>query len=158
MSRSDLPTRIGGGLALLTALQCTTDMVYIAPAVLAPLGALAAVRLARPATRRIGVRLAAAIGVAALALVPIYAGYARVAAENPALRTQTLWPAPTLPITIPGGLLSPGMPTDLPHVMAVVLALGAIGLLVRLRRGDDAPERPPGHTARCGPRSPSSRR
>lgn len=116
-------------------------MVYIAPAVLAPLGALAAFRLARPATRRVGMRLIGAIAAAGVVLAPIYAGYARVAAENPGLRTQTVWSAPPPPLAVPEGLLMSGAPTDIPDVMAVVLALGAVGLLLRLRRGDQAPER-----------------
>lgn len=78
----------------LAVLQCAADLVYVTPATLAPLGVLALVRIARPATRAAGLRLAAALGLVAVALSPIAWGYAAVRHANPNLAAQTVWTLP----------------------------------------------------------------
>ncbi|HZF03652.1 MAG TPA: hypothetical protein VE932_04895, partial [Patescibacteria group bacterium] len=56
----------------LLVLQCLTDLVYVAPAVLGPLGVLAAIRILRRDTRAAAVRLAAVLALTLAALLPVY--------------------------------------------------------------------------------------
>lgn len=87
-----------GQAALLAAMivtQCLTDIVYVAGAVVAPVGLIALGRCLRAETRRDGVRLAITLAVALAGLLPFMLGYLRVRAANPLLAEQTLWQAPT---------------------------------------------------------------
>jgi hypothetical protein len=116
-----------------------TDMVYVAPAVLAPLACLAAFRLARPATRAVGIRLLVVLGVAMLALVPIYLGYAGVARANPRLFEQTPWPTAPWPMTVPRDILRPNAVSSVPTVILWLILAGAVSRLLH-RRHPDGPE------------------
>jgi hypothetical protein len=137
-------------LPLLVVLQCLTDQVYVAPAVLLPLGVIAAVRLLRPSTRRAGLRLAVILALALTILAPAYAGYLVVSAENPRLPQQSVWSVAPEPMPAAlaafahGGLLlmPPGSllgwyrsgPTAVPMTALVLIAVGALCFWVRARR------------------------
>jgi hypothetical protein len=79
------------GLAVLVALQCVTNIVYVAPAVLVPLGVIVLARLLRRETRSLGLRGAIVLLAAVAMLVPLYAGYASVAAGQQHLVEQRAW-------------------------------------------------------------------
>jgi hypothetical protein len=55
-------------LFIAIVVQCLTDLVYVAPAVLAPLGALVVIRLARRFSRRAGMRLAGVVVASSIVL------------------------------------------------------------------------------------------
>ena len=75
----------------LVTLQCLTDPVYVAVAVLLPLWALALSRIARPAWRRSGWWLAAVLAGSLAVLLPLLAAYARARAMEPLLAKQSAW-------------------------------------------------------------------
>jgi hypothetical protein len=79
------------GLAALVALQGLTDVIYVALPVALVMSLVAAPMLARAPTRTRGLRVLAALGLAAIALSPVYAGYLAVRVANPDLRTQSVW-------------------------------------------------------------------
>jgi len=81
------------GLAALIALQGTADAFYVNGPLFLTLGLAALMMRLRPSTCRTGGRLLVALGVAAVALTPIYAGYLSVSLANPNLRQQSFWPA-----------------------------------------------------------------
>jgi hypothetical protein len=120
-------------LAPLIALQSALDLVYVAPAVIAPIAVLAVVRIGRPATRAAGWRLAGALALALVMLAPLYAGLLAVRIDNPALREQTVWRVGDLPPTVPfpGIFLHGTYPTAVP---AAGLALVLVGVWMRRRR------------------------
>jgi len=128
-------------LLVLVILQCLVDVMYVAPAVLGPLLLLALVRVARPATRRAGLRLAAVVGLAVLAVLPVLAGYHGISADNPNLHDQTLWRVPEAPVELPWGPFGTLMPMN---VQPAILGLIALGALARLVAGRDG--RTPGAT------------
>ena len=113
----------------LAALQCLSDVTYVAPAVVAPLLVLAVVRVLRPSTRRAGLVLAAIVAGAVVVMLPVWVGHLIVARENPNLRAQTLWGNGQAPTVLPWGLFRWMAPTA---VQPVVLALIALGGLVRV--------------------------
>jgi hypothetical protein len=122
--------------ALLTALivaQCLTDPVYVAVAVLAPLGTLAIVRIVRRPSRRSGLVLAAVLAASLACLVPFVLGYLRVRAQNPLLAQQTVWRVPALPSDLAALLWHHRMPTTIAPAALVLLLLG--GVLAVARRG-----------------------
>lgn len=125
---------------LLLALVLAQEHVhfgYIAPSVLGPLAALALVRLARPATRGGGLRLAGVVALAALALLPELLAYRSIQQSNPALTEQTVWRGLAQPPTeLPFGLLGYQMPTAVvPAALALIALGGALALLRRRREG-----------------------
>lgn len=77
-------------LVPLVVLQVLTDPIYLGAGVLPPLGLLTLARIARPATRAAGFRLAAGLVLVMLCVLPVYAGYAAVRAANPHLAAQTV--------------------------------------------------------------------
>jgi hypothetical protein len=114
-------------LAALLAFQGVADAVYVAPVFLF-VTALAALVLGWSAEGRQGWRgVATALGVAAMALVPVYVEYALVAAANPALREQTVWS--TSPFTHLGKWLPATGPLALGPIPFVPIA---VGLALRL--------------------------
>jgi hypothetical protein len=78
-------------LIVLVVLQSLVDPIYIAPAVFGPLLMLAACRLVRPSAMGAGIVLLGVLGVGGVLLLPVYAGYAAIRADNPSLLQQTLW-------------------------------------------------------------------
>lgn len=78
-------------LVVIVSLQSLTEPVYVAPAVFGPLMLLAIGRLVRRRTAASGAALLAVLLASALLLLPLYSGYARVGAANPALFAQSLW-------------------------------------------------------------------
>jgi hypothetical protein len=121
-------------LVLLVALQCLTDPMYVAPAVALPLALVGVARCARPSSRIEGVRLLGALALASLAILPVYAGFARVAVREPGLAAQVFWPAGAAPLPPFPWRLVVGA-TAIPLVALPIIALGGICALARLRRG-----------------------
>lgn len=130
-------------LLALVVLQSLADLVYVAPAVFGPLGLLAVLRLARPSSRRDGVRLLLVLAAAAVLLSPAYLGYLTLRASQPQLAEQTHWKVNSF---LPFGfdlaeLFWAGpVPTTVAPVASVVILAGAIVALWRRRR--PATERP----------------
>jgi len=125
--------RAAAPLLGLVVLQSLTDVVYVASAVLGPLGVLAVLRLARRRTRGAGLRLLAVLALALLILSPIYAGHLAVRAENPRLGQQTVWIFSSYATTLPWGPFQLG-PTAVPLTCLVLIALGAVVALARMAR------------------------
>jgi len=137
-------------LAVLIALQCVADPLYVAPAVMLPLTGIALWRIARPATRPAGLRLLRQLCVAGLLLVPIYAGYLDVVARNPGLQAQSVFarpgprPAEVVPgeaspaaFWVRGHLIAWWYRYPIPMMALLVIGLGALGLLAQRGRGTD---------------------
>lgn len=124
-------------LVPLVALQCLTDLVYVTPAVMGPLGALAGFHLLRRHTRAAGFRLIGVLALAALILVPVYRGYATVRAANPDLAQQTKWTTTgaSFPTPLPERLLHGGEPFLLTPVAMGLVVLGIAALAWRRRSG-----------------------
>src|SRR5207253_1079538 len=125
----------------LLVLQCLTDLVYVAPAVLGPLGVLAAIRILRRGTRAAGVRLATVLALTLPALLPVYRGYLGVRAANPNLSTQTWWVVTenTFPAPLPDRFLGGNYPLVLTPVAMALVGVGALVALGRRRAGAAAP-------------------
>jgi len=125
----------------LLVLQCLTDLVYVAPAVLGPLGVLAAIRILRRGTRAAGVRLATVLALTLPALLPVYRGYLGVRAANPNLSIQTWWVVTenTFPAPLPDRFLGGNYPLVLTPVAMALVGVGALVALGRRRAGAAAP-------------------
>src|SRR6185295_15305435 len=89
-----------------------------------PLGVLALARLARPRSRGAGLRLAATLCLATMAVVPVIGGYLAVRAANPDLANQTLWTIPPLPTHLPWRLVTGDSPTAVPVAALAVIVAG----------------------------------
>lgn len=109
----------------LAALQCLTDVTYVAPAVVAPLLVLAVVRGLRPSTRRAGLILAAIVAGAVMVMLPVWVGHLMVARENPNLRAQTLWSNGQAPTVLPWGPFGWMAPMAVQPGVFALIALGA---------------------------------
>jgi hypothetical protein len=128
-------------LAALIAIQCLTEVTYVAPPLVGPLVLLALGRIVRRGTRVAGLQLLAAIGLAAVVLLPVLAQYLAIQRENPVLRTQTLWKLGERSLEIPWGPFN----WFTPYTFApLVVALIALGALARLFRRAEEPAPPPG--------------
>jgi hypothetical protein len=120
-------------LLVLIVIQCLTDLVYIAPAVIAPLGMLALNRIARPAWRPSGWRLLCVLAAVPLCLAPFALGYVQVRLQNPALGEQTHWN--TAGMFLSSGMLRADLArlfwrSPLPEVPAPIsVGLAVIGLV-----------------------------
>jgi len=123
-------------LAVLVALQSSTDLVYVAPAVFGPLGVLAAARLVRPTTRREGARLFGALVVALVLLAPAYTGLMWVKWENPDLARQSMWRPLTAVGPISKALFGRLVAVAVPIVAFVLVAAGAASRACRPRDAD----------------------
>ena len=126
-------------LGTLLVLQCLVDPIYVAPAVLAPVGLVAAWRTLRSGRRASGLSLAGILAVTVLALTPIYQAYLTMRTENPSLADQTVWRAPPGPrpmeaLTVPGGPLEALRPTAIPWVIIPLVFVGLVSFLLRPRR------------------------
>jgi hypothetical protein len=133
-------------LAALAAVQCLTDPVYVAPAVLVPLAGIALVRLVRASTRPAGLRLLACVAAAGAILVVAHVGQFAVARrEN--LTKQTMWWFPVQAAELPGDLIAPLSPMALPLIGWVLAALAAVRALRRGGLGDALATRVHRHAA-----------
>src|SRR5262249_27624236 len=119
-------------LVPLVVLQCLTDLVYVAAAVLTPLTVLAAVRCVRPETRRAGFTLLAVIGLALLVLSPAYAGHLALGLGRPGFLRQTVW-TDREPALLRGSLFVRD-PLAIPQVAWVLIALGGAHVLAGWRK------------------------
>jgi hypothetical protein len=128
-------------LALVITAQCLTDLVYVTPAVMGPLGVLAFFRILRPGSRKAGLRLICALLLAGLALVPLYRGYKAVQDANPNLSTQTKWitTEASVPAVLPERLLRGGQPFLLTPVSIGLVIAGLIACYVRRRTPTNTP-------------------
>jgi hypothetical protein len=136
------PTRRFAPMLLLFALvtaQALIDVVYLAGAVMLPLGLIALARLLRPGTRAAGLWLLGVLALAALVLLPIHLGHLAVHARNPQLSEQTFWTIPQNPIAFPWGLLAFSTPTAVTRPALVLIVAGA--MLAWLRRPGSAASR-----------------
>jgi hypothetical protein len=143
-------------LALIT-LQCLTDPVYVAPAVMIPLGVLALSRLGRRAWRSSGWRLFGVLAAVPLCLAPFMIGYVRVRMDNPALARQSLYLhgaagvlSPTDLTTLFWSSPTPQLPppTSIGFAVLGLIALGGLsGALGRLRGAGSGLGRPWAHAA-----------
>jgi hypothetical protein len=124
-------------LLALMVLQCSTDLVYITPAVLIPVSAVAIWHLARRATRPAGARLMIVAIAAGITVLAIHFPYLRVAASNPHLAQQTNWRLDPMrnAVEMPGGLLSLMSPFDVPSLALVLVVAVAALVLWRGWRG-----------------------
>jgi hypothetical protein len=116
----------------LVVLQGLTDVAYVAPAVLAPLVTLAALRLVRPVSRANGLRLLTVALAAALILLAIHFPYRAVVAANPRLAEQTNWRIDPMQgsLELPGGLMGILSPLAVPTLaLALIAATGMVSLL-----------------------------
>ena len=122
-------------LASLIVVQCLTDVVYVAGAVLTPLLLLSLVRLARRSTRASGGWTLAAVGVAALLLSPIYVQHVRARAALGS-GASTAWTLAMIPYfdRLPSDLRGLLAPTAIPAAALVLIAVGTgVQLLSRSR-------------------------
>jgi hypothetical protein len=92
-SRADFGWRHVALLVPLLILQSLADAVYVATAVIVPVGTLAIVRLSRATTRRSGSLLALSLLLTLLAIMPVYLGSLLVLIRNVDLLHQTHWTA-----------------------------------------------------------------
>jgi hypothetical protein len=124
-------------LSVMVALQAAVEIVYVGPAIFAPLALIALVRVFRRDTRASGLRLGLAIVGALVALSPLLAAHVAVRRANPELALQTPWRletptppewAPVIPWSLFGWWKRVGNGGDPPPPMAVPpLAFGLIG-------------------------------
>lgn len=124
--------------AFLVAIQCLTDPVYVAPAVIAPLVVLAFVCLGRRHLRAEGLSLFLAVVIAGLVVLVLHVPHLLVAAQNSELTGQTMWRFARfarIVHDVPGNLLYFMSPLALPSIVFVLIALAGSLVLVRGRRG-----------------------
>jgi hypothetical protein len=98
-------------LVPLIVLQSVANAVYVAAAVVVPLGLLGLWRTAYPRTRAAGLRLLGVLALAGIALLPVYVGHLVALHDTPQVGRRTIW-AP-LPEHIPGAVQVGGV-QDLP--------------------------------------------
>lgn len=126
-ARPRLSTRATVVLAVLAALQSLMDVVYVAAAVLAPLGLLAVGLVIAGGPRRAkGWRVLAAVTFAAVCIVPIHVGHWAVRVDNPGLGAQTTWPIGQYPLTSLQDLRMGLSPTAIPYLGLMLIVLGAL--------------------------------
>ncbi len=133
-------------------LQCTTDVVYMTPAVLLPLTVLAVRFGVQRTARRRGERLLAVVAIAAALVAASYAGLLAALRTNPAIHQQTNWvvsheaspPAPkglndgaprrqraNAVANLLSSLLSERSPLGVPSAVLLLILCGAASVLVR---------------------------
>jgi hypothetical protein len=108
--------------APLIVLQCLANLVYIAPAPLAPLGLLAVARILLPRARRQGLALALTLVLAAVGLAPIYAGYLGTRQANADIEERSLLRAELSPEAESVVVVVGQMPRTIVHVPEDVAA------------------------------------
>ena len=124
-------------LGLLVFLQGLSS-VYVASALLPPLGLLGLGRWLRGGLRRESSGLLITAALSSLLLAGVYALYMLVRIANPDLPQQSIWAARAQTTTIPQGIFQPIRPTALPLSALSVIALGMLSrVLIRSRRTED---------------------
>lgn len=125
-------------LVPLVLLQCLTDLVYVAPAIFAPLGVLCALRVVRPSQRAAGLRMVGALVLVLLVLAPLYYGYLAIEAANPDLASQSKWTITeaSVPTVLPERLFRGFGPFLLTPVGIVLIVAGGLASFLRRRAGD----------------------
>jgi len=123
-------------LGIVLALQSATSP-YVAAGVLAPVGALACVRLASPSSRRSGVALIGALAVAVALSLVVYGGYAWLRWAEPAMAQHTWWPGGYFrTFQFPEDLfVARHRPNAVPLSMFLLIAAGGACALVRRSGG-----------------------
>jgi hypothetical protein len=121
-------------LAAVIALQCLTDIVYLAPTVLAPLGILVALRLTRRECRASAVRLGLAVTLALVALLPVLHGYTSVRAANPNLEQQSVWATAAVVGELPARFPGSTGPFVVPTAAIVLILAGGLAAAWRRAR------------------------
>jgi hypothetical protein len=106
---------------------------YVAVGLVCPLAALAAWRLARPSTRRTGVRLALATIAATLGWAAAFAPYVLMRRGEPGLVDQTLYPF-LHALAVPTSFFAAGEPSGVAPVALVLIAAGVVCRLARVPR------------------------
>jgi len=131
------------GLFLLVFLQGLSEIVYLAPAIMLPLGMIALARLVRPGTRREGLALLVAVGAAALLLIGLHWPYFAMVRRTPDLSSQSFWPTfEPRPLELPWDLLGVYSPIAVPGLaLILIVAGGAKALVRRARHGAAAGDR-----------------
>jgi hypothetical protein len=116
-------------LAALVFLQGLST-AYVAVGIACPLAALALWRLARPSTRRTGVRIALATLAATAGWAVAFVGYVRMRLHEPDLGRQTLYPLlPKIPV--PSLLFAAGEPSGIAPVALLLIGAGGVCVLAR---------------------------
>jgi hypothetical protein len=87
---------------------------------------LALFRLLRPSTRWAGLRLAAALAVAAMVIVPVYLSYLAVATQSPDFSEQTIWLNPLVVPWTPRLLVGQEFLSQMAPVTLALLAVGVV--------------------------------
>src|SRR5262249_20554034 len=119
-------------LVPLIALQCLTDLVYVAPPVVASLGVLVVMWTMRRTRRASGLRLALALTVALLALLPVLRGYLAVRAANPNLGNQSMWKlVGDLRAVLPGQFLGGPWPLVVTRAAMATILVGGFSAVWR---------------------------
>lgn len=119
-------SRFGTALWLLPLLVLQgLSSIYIAAALFAPFGLIAVERLLRPATRAAGLRLLIVLVLALGLLLPSFAGYLLVRAENPQLKTQSFYSF-DVQTDLPWGPLSYCAPMGVPLASLLLILAGAL--------------------------------
>jgi hypothetical protein len=133
------PPRNRRGIAtlfLLVFAQSAVDIVYLAPATLAPTLVIAGARLARRRTRADGLIVVATVALVALALAALHWPWLAFARATATLSNQSLWIAEKHRVfELPWCLMSWLSPVAMPSVVLVMIVLGAARVVVRRRRG-----------------------
>jgi hypothetical protein len=127
-------------LVPLVVLQCLANEVYVAPAVLVPLGVLAFWRMVYPGARAAGMRLLGVLAISGMALLPVYVGYLTTLGEA----RGTVWPhrqevfpglvkvagIQEFPLHLPWGLVGQSSPTQFSAVVWLLLIAGGLCVAV----------------------------
>jgi hypothetical protein len=118
-------------VAVLVVLQGLASP-YLAVAVMLPLAAVAAIRVAVRSTRATGVRLVVALAAAASVVGLAFAGHLLVRQLEPALARQSVYyPQGLVTRTaLPFGPFGPGAPAGVSRVAWVMILLGMLSLLL----------------------------
>lgn len=111
-------------LAALLVLQCLGDAVYLGPPLLLVTAVGAVLALGPSPDTRAGIRrVAVAIALATIVVLPLYLEYALVARANPDLHHQTVWGADEVYVNL-GGVLPFSGPLALDRMIFVPILAG----------------------------------
>jgi hypothetical protein len=136
LCRAERDRRARVTLFLLLLAQGLVDIVYLAPAALAPVLVIAGARLARGRTRRDGLAVLGVAGLVMLVLAAIHWPWLAFAGRTPDLASESFWRGEKgRVLDLPWGLLGWLSPLAVPTVALAVIVLGGVKALVRRWRG-----------------------